>query len=142
MFEINTQIKNNRALYWAGLIQLFYGLFELTDTLVISLISIGVIPNLYTSLVSVETEIGNLLESLPIIFIPIFAFITSLRLLSGYWILQNKVEGIWTALLITGFSIVAVWFFLPFSAIDLVIIGPFIILLFVGYSRGSQILQE
>lgn len=142
MFKINAQIKNNRALYWAGSIQLFYGIIELIDTFVISLISFGLVPNLYMLLVSVDTEVGMLMEVMPVIFIPIFAFITSLRLLSGYWILQNKITGVWTALFITGFSIVAVWFFLPFSAIDLVIIGPFIILLFMGYSRNSPIISE
>ena len=142
MVKIDEQIKNKRALYWAGLIQLTYGIFELVDTVAISLISFGLIPNLYMMLVSVDTEIGMLMEVMPIIFIPIFAFITSLRILSGYWILQNKVTGIWTALLITGFSLVAVWFFLPFSALDLVIIGPFIILLFIGYSKDTPIIQE
>jgi hypothetical protein len=142
LLKINELIKKNRALYWAGIIQLFYGIFELIDTLVISFISIGMIPNFYVSLVSIDTEVGTLLELMPIIFIPIFSFITCLRILSGYWILRNKVEGVWTALIITAFSIVAVWFFLPFSAIDLIIIGPFVILLFVGYSRDSQIISE
>lgn len=142
MVEINAQIKNNRALYWAGLIQLFYGIFELMDTLVITLISLGMIPNFYASLVSIETDVGKFLEMMPIIFIPIFAFITSFRILSGYWILQNKVLGLWTALFITGFSVVAVWFFLPFSALDLVIMGPFVILLFRGYSQDSPLAPE
>ncbi len=141
MFEVNVLIKNNRALFWAGFIQLFYGIFELIDTFVISLISIGVIPNLYLSLVSIDTEIGMFMESMPIIFIPIFAFFTSLRLLSGYWILQNRVKGVWMALFVTGVSIVAVWFFLPFSAFDLAIICPFVILLFMGYYRDASIIS-
>lgn len=141
MFKVSEQIKNNRALYWAGLIQLFYGIFELMDTFAISLISAGIVPNFYLSLVSVETEIGTLIETMPIVFIPIFAFFTSLRLISGYWILQNKVKGIWTALFVSGVSIVAVWFFLPFGALDLVIIGPFIVLLFAGYYQDRSIIS-
>jgi hypothetical protein len=142
LFEAHASIKNNRALCWAGYIQLAYGIFELIDTVAISLISVGLIPNLYMLLVSVDTEVGRLLETMPVIFIPIFAFITSLRLLSGYWILQNKVKGVWTALFITGVSIVAVWFFLPFGAFDLMIIGPFIVLLLVGYNGESPIIPE
>ena len=140
MFEINAQIKNNRALYWAGLIQAFYGIFELMDTFAIGLISIGAIPNFYSSLVSIETEIGTLIETMPIIFVPVFAFFASFRLLSGYWILRNKVKGVWAAIFITGVSIVAVWFFLPLSALDLIIMGPFVILLFVGYFRDESII--
>jgi len=142
LFEISSEIKNNRALYWAGTIQVVYGLFELVDTVVMSLIAISAIPNFYSSLVSVETEIGGLIETMPIIFVPIFAFITIFRVLSGYWILQNRLEGIWAALFITGFSIVAVWFFLPFSALDLIIMCPFVILLFVGYFQGAPIIQH
>ena len=141
MFEINDQIRDNRALYWAGIIQVFYGLLELMDTFTIGLISIGVIPNFYSSLVSVETEVGTLIETMPIIFVPIFAFIASFRLLSGYWILQNKVLGLWLAIFITGVSVVAVWFFLPLSALDLVIIAPFLILLFIGYFQDDPIVS-
>ena len=142
MFEVHALIKNNRALYWAGYIQLIYGILELIDTFVVTLISFGLIPNLYMLLVSVDTDVGRFMEAMPVIFIPIFAFITSLRLLSGYWILQNKVKGIWAALFITGVSMVAVWFFLPLSAFDLIIIGPFIILLFAGYNRDSPIIPD
>ncbi|MFW9887790.1 MAG: hypothetical protein ACFFER_06385 [Candidatus Thorarchaeota archaeon] len=83
MFEAHPSIKNNRALHWAGYIQLTYGLFELIETLLVGLISVGVIPNLYILFVSVDTEVGRFMETMPVIFIPIFAFITSLRLLSG-----------------------------------------------------------
>lgn len=140
MFEVDPLIKDNRALYWAAVIQVFYGVFELVDTFTIGLISIGLIPNLYTSFVSIDTEIGTFMETMPVIFIPIFAFFSILRLVSGYWILQNKAKGFWMALFVTGASIVAAWFFLPFSALDLVIICPFIILLFMGYYRDSPII--
>ncbi len=142
MIEISTQIKNNRALYWAGLIQLTYGLFELVDTIVMSLIAIGIFPNFYSSMVSVETEIGRLIEMMPILFVPIFAFITFFRVISGYWILKNKLKGFWVAIFITGFSVIAVWFFLPFGALDLIIICPFIILLFIGYFQDTPIIKQ
>ena len=141
LFKISSQIKTNRALYWAGIIQVVYGFFELLDTVVMSLIAFGMIPNFYSSLVSVETEIGRLMEAMPIIFVPIFAFITTFRILSGYWILKNKVKGFWAALFITGFSIVAVWFFLPLGALDLIIICPFVILLLAGYFQDDLVVQ-
>ena len=119
-----------------------YGLFESLDTFVMSLIALGIIPNFYSSLVSVETEIGRLIETMPIIFVPIFVFITIFRILSGYWILQNKLKGFWAAIFITGFSIVAVWFFLPFGALDLIILCPFVILLLAGYFKDESIVQS
>ena len=77
MFNIDPSIKSNRALYWAGIIQLIYGLIELVDTIAICLISAGLIPNLYMSVVSVDSQIGTMLETMPVVFIVIFAFFTS-----------------------------------------------------------------
>jgi len=142
LFEVNAAIKENRSLYWAAIIQVVYGIIELTDSIAIVLISAGLIPNFYVSFISIDTEIGILLETMPAAFIAIFIFFTIFRLLSGYWILQNKVVGIWTAIFVTSITLVAVWFFLPFSILDLAFIGPLIILLFKGYFGDAPILQE
>lgn len=142
MFNANPTIKNNRALYWAGIIQLFYGLIELIDTIVICLISAGLVPNLYASFVSVDSQLGIMLETMPAIFIVLFAFFTIQRILSGYWILQNKVKGYWLALFVTGVSVIGVWFLLPVSILDLVLICPFVILLFKGKYQDAPILPE
>ena len=142
MFNTDPIIKNNRALYWAGIIQLFYGFIELIDTIAICLISAGLIPNLYASFVSVDSQLGIMLETMPAIFIVLFAFFTSQRILSGYWILQNKVKGYWLALFVTGVSVIGVWFLLPVSILDLVLICPFIILLFKGKYQDTPIIPE
>ncbi|MHA1138195.1 MAG: hypothetical protein ACTSSE_17080 [Candidatus Thorarchaeota archaeon] len=142
MFNINPTIKNNRALYWAGIIQLFYGLIELIDTITICLISAGLLPNLYASFVSVDSQMGTMLETMPAIFIVLFAFFTSQRILSGYWILQNQVKGYWLALFVTGVTAIGVWFLLPVSILDLVLVCPFVILLFKGKYQDSPIIPE
>lgn len=142
MFNTDPIIKNNRALYWAGIIQLFYGLIELIDTITISLISAGLIPNLYASFVSADSQMGTMLETMPAIFIVLFAFFTSQRILSGYWILQNQVKGYWLALFVTGVTAIGVWFLLPVSILDLVLVCPFVILLLKGKYQDSPILPE
>ncbi len=142
MFKVDAVIKNNRAMYWAGVIQLIYGLIEVTDSAAIVLISIGVIPNIYVSFMSVDSEFAVLLETFPAAFIVVFIFFTSLRLVSGYWILQNKAKGFWLAILVTGVTFVAVWFLLPMSIIDLACSIPFVILLFMGYFRDTPILTD
>jgi hypothetical protein len=140
--SIDVKIKENKSLYWAGILQTLYGCFELADVAAAVLISIGLIPNIYGSFIPVTTEIGALMETTPIIFIPIFFFFASLRFLSGYWILMNRAKGFWMALLISGVSLVAVWFLLPLSAIDLCIILPILVLLFNGYFQDSSIVSD
>ena len=142
MFNTDPIIKNNRALYWAGIIQLFYVIIELIDKITISLISAGLIPNLYASFVSADSQMGTMLETMPAIFIVLFAFFTSQRILSGYWILQNKVKGYWLALFVTGVTAIGVWFLLPVSILDLVLVCPFVILLLKGKYQDSPILPK
>ena len=142
MLSVNGKIKENRSLYWAGILQTLYGFFELADVVAAVMISIGLIPNIYDLFIPATTEIGMFMETTPIIFIPIFFFFASLRVLSGYWILLNRAKGFWMALLISGVSLVAVWFLLPLSALDLCIILPILVLLFNGYFQDSAIVSD
>jgi hypothetical protein len=139
---VDAKIKENRSLYWAGILQLFYGLFELIDVAAMAMISIGVIPNISELFIPATTEVGMLMHTMPIIFIPIFFFFASLRVWSGYWILLNRIKGFWMAFFVTGVSLVAVWFLLPLSALDICILLPLIILLFNGYYRDSPIVSD
>ena len=141
-FNMDEKIRENKSLYWAGILQTLYGCFELADVGAAVLISIGVIPNIYGLFIPVTTEIGMFMETTPIILIPIFFFFASLRTLSGYWILMNRAKGFWMAVLISGVSLVAVWFLLPLSALDLCIILPVLILLFEGYFQDSPIIAD
>jgi hypothetical protein len=139
---VDAKIKENRSLYWAGILQLFYGLFELIDVAAMAMISIGVIPNISELFIPATTEVGMLMHTMPIIFIPIFFFFASLRVWSGYLILLNRIKGLWMAFLVTGVSLVAVWFLLPLSVLDICILLPLIVLLFKGYYRDSPIISE
>ncbi|NHI88089.1 MAG: hypothetical protein EAX87_01130 [Candidatus Thorarchaeota archaeon] len=142
MFSINEKIRANRSLYWAGIIQTLYGFFELSDVVAAVMIAIGLIPNIYGQFIPATTEVGKFMETTPAIFIAIFFFFASLRVLSGYWILLNRAKGFWMAVLVSGVSLVAVWFLLPLSALDLCIILPVLILLFKGYFRDSPIVPD
>jgi hypothetical protein len=142
MFSASVRIRENRSLYWAGIIQLVYGLVELADVATVTMMSIGLVPNIYETLIPVTTEVGMFMDTMPAIFIPIFLFFASLRTSSGYWILRNRAKGFWMALLVSGVSLVAAWFFLPFSAFDILIILPVLILLFNGYYQDSPIVSD
>ncbi len=136
------EIRKNRSLFWAGIIQLGYGLFELVDVVAAALISIGIVPNIYDVFFPETTEIGMFMNTIPIIFVLIFFFFASLRIWSGYYILRNRKKGFWMAFLITGVSLIAVWFLLPLSALDLCIMLPLLVLLFNGYYKESPIIAD
>jgi hypothetical protein len=142
MALIDGKIRENKSLYWGGILQLFYGLIELIDIIAIVLMTIGLFPPISMVLFPVRTEIGIFMDIMPIIFIPIFFFFASLRIWSGYWILLNRAKGFWMAIFVTGVSLVAAWFFLPLSALDLCILLPLLILLFQGYYQDSPIISE
>jgi len=142
MLSVDTRIRGNRSLFWAGILQTFYGIFELADVIAAVMISIGLIPNIYGSFIPETTEIGMFMETIPVILVPIFFFFASLRFLSGYWILHNRAKGFWLGLLISGVSLVAVWFLLPLSVLDLCVILPFLVLLFNGYFQDSTIISD
>ncbi len=142
MLKIDPAIKQNRSLFGAAIIQLIYGLIELIDSSAIVLIAAGLIPNLYLPFVTGNPEIYAMFENWPFLFIPIFWFFTSLRLLSAYWLLKNKAKGFWMALFVSGITFIAVFFLLPFSVIDIIATLPVIILLFQGYFRDQPLLTE
>ncbi len=142
MIRVDEKIRENKSLYWAGMLQLFYGLFELADVVAMATISMQVIPNFSEAFIPVTTEVGMFMNTMPVIFIPIFFFFAGSRILSGYWILLNREKGFWMALLVTGVSLVAVWFLLPLSALDICILLPLIVLLFKGYYQDSPIISD
>jgi hypothetical protein len=106
------------------------------------LITAGLVPNIYLGFVSGGTEISTLLEIAPWVFIPIFWFFTGFRLLSAYWILANKEKGFWAALFVSGVTLIAVFFLLPFSIIDLVAVGVVVALLLNGYFEDKPLISE
>jgi hypothetical protein len=128
---ISPAIKQNRSLYGAAIILLIYGLIELTDSISIVLITAGIIPNFYLLLMNGNPEITTMLENF-----------TSLRLLSAYWLFMNKAKGFWMALFVSGITFLAVFWFMPFSVMDIIATWPVIILLFQGYLKEKPIVME
>jgi hypothetical protein len=121
---------------------MIYATIEFGDSLCIPLIALGLLPNFYLILPLANAELSLLLANEPFWFIPIFWFFTSFRIASGYWILQNKAKGFWMALFISGITLIAVFFLLPFSVIDIVGTGVVVFLLFMGYFKDEPIITE
>ncbi|NHJ14370.1 MAG: hypothetical protein EAX95_11875 [Candidatus Thorarchaeota archaeon] len=142
VFDIDSTIRENRSIFVAAIIQLGYGLMELADSVAIVLITIGLIPNLYFPFLTGNAEIYAMLENMPVVFIPIFWCFTTLRLLSAFWILKNKIKGFWLAIFVSGITLIAAFFLLPFGAFDMLPTLPVVVLLFNGYFKERRILEE
>jgi hypothetical protein len=140
--KISSIIKNNRPLYYGALVQMIYATIEFVDSLAIPLIALNILPNFYLILPLANAELSLLLANEPYWFIPIFWFFTSFRIASGYWILQNKAKGFWMAIFISGITLLAVFFLLPFSVIDIIGTGVVVFLLFMGYFKDEPIIKE
>ncbi|NHI84334.1 MAG: hypothetical protein EAX81_08550 [Candidatus Thorarchaeota archaeon] len=142
MIEIGSAVRENRSIFTAAIIQLCHGLVELIDSTAIVLITIGLLPNLYLPFVTGNVEIYAMLENMPVVFIPIFWCFTTLRLVSAYWIFGNKIKGFWLAIFVSGVTLLAAFFLLPFGAFDMVPTLPVVVLLFNGYFRDRKIVEE
>ena len=140
--KISSEIRNNKPLYYGALVQMIYATIEFVDSLCIPLITLGLLPNFYLILPLANAELSLLLANEPFWFIPIFWFFTSFRITSGYWILQNKAKGFWMAMFISGITLMAVFFLLPFSVIDIVGTGVVVFLLFMGYFKDEPIIKQ
>ena len=140
--KISPEIKKNRPLYYAALVQLIYASIEFLDSLSIPLIALNLLPNFYLILPLANAELSLLLTNEPFWFIPIFWFFTSFRIASGYWILQNKAKGFWMAMFISGITLIAVFFLLPFSVMDILGPGVVVFLLFMGYFKDQPIIKS
>ena len=140
--KISPEIRKNKPLFYAALIQMIYATIEFVDSLAIPLIALNILPNFYSFIPLANAELSALLANEPFWFIPIFWFFTSFRIASGYWILQNKAKGFWMAMFISGITLVAVFFLLPFSVIDIFGTGVVVFLLFMGYFKDEPIIKQ
>ena len=139
--KVSSEIRNNKPLYYGALVQMIYASIEFVDSLCIPLIALNILPNFYSFIPLANTELSALLANEPFWFIPIFWFFTSFRIASGIWILQNKAKGFWMAMFISGITLIAVFFLLPFSVIDIFGTGVVVFLLFMGYFRDQPIIE-
>ena len=140
--KISPEIRKNKPLFYGALVQMIYATIEFVDSLAIPLIAFNILPNFYSFIPLANVELSALLANEPFWFIPIFWFFTSFRIASGMWILQNKVKGFWMAMFISGITLIAVFFLLPFSVIDIFGTGVVVFLLFMGYFKDQPIISQ
>jgi hypothetical protein len=129
---MNDRPKNKRWLRMVGWVLVVYGVIESLDTLTVTLMALGWIPNLYPE-GSLQVEpFASLMATAPVWFIPLFAIISFFRLTSGIGLLKGKSWGFWTAVFISLFTVVWMPAFFPLSVMDGLLLIPVVMGLILG----------
>lgn len=114
---IDPLVRKNRWLAAAGLSELVYGLLEIGDTLYLLLLQAHWVPNLYPSW-SFD-EVGELMNSQPIVLFPVFAFFSLGRIAAAIGVLRNRLWGFWLTLFLSIITALWAYFFLPLGGLDM-----------------------
>ena len=113
-------IRKNKWLFAASICMLGYSILELSDSIIIILMALNLIPNLYSILEFSVPMIQQLLESQPLILAPIFWAFTLMRIVSTIGLFKNLLWGYYIGLLSLILTmILTVVLFLPVGGFEL-----------------------
>lgn len=115
----------------AAVLQLLYGLIEVSDCLTALLMAAGWLANPYPRMLF--REVQTLFDQQPIWLLPLFLFYTGLRLTSAVGLWKKRLWGFWLALYVSAATIVMAPFLLPFTTLEMLLNGLLVSLLFIGY---------
>ncbi|MFW9939309.1 MAG: hypothetical protein ACFFD5_16830, partial [Candidatus Thorarchaeota archaeon] len=112
-------IKKNKWLFVASICMLFYSILELSDSVIIILMALNVIPNLYLVFEFNVPIIQQLLESQPLTLAPIFWAFTLMRVISTIGLFRNLLWGLYLGLISLILTMLLTVLFLPFGSFEL-----------------------
>ncbi|MFX1407410.1 MAG: hypothetical protein ACFFBW_10660 [Promethearchaeota archaeon] len=135
-------IKKNKWLFAASICMLFYSILELSDSVIIILMALNVIPNLYLVFEFTVPIIQQLLESQPLTLAPIFWAFTLMRVISTIGLFRNLLWGLYLGLISLILTMILTVLFLPFGSFELLACSIILILLIVGYYENKPIINN
>jgi hypothetical protein len=136
----NSEIKQNKFLYFTAICLFVYAILELGDCITITLISLNLVPNIYINFVF--EEIGTLMQDKPYVFIPFFVAFTSMRFISALGLFKNREWGYWIALYSTLLTMILTILFLPIGSYELFMCAGLLCTLIIGKFGRRKILAE
>lgn len=123
-------MKVQKYLKTAGWIFLVYSLIELTDCIAITLMSLGWIGNPYPAIG--DAILQGFMDQQPLVFLPLFYFVTALRITAGIGLLKLRWYGYAAAWVSMFVNMIFIPVLLPVGAVDLVPSLPIVILLLLA----------
>ncbi len=136
-------IKKNRWLYAASLSMLCYSILEMSDCIIVLLMTLNLVPNFYLIFEFNVPMIQQLLETQPLTLAPIFWAFTLMRVVSTIGLFKNRLWGLYIGLISLILTmILTVLLFLPVGGFELLGCTIILILLIVGYYDNKLIINN
>ncbi len=138
----NASIRQNNYLFIAGISFLIYFIGESIDCVYILLIGLNMVPNvdIYSTLFYLE-QVTSILESSPILFLPLFLSFTLMRFFSALGILRNRMWGFYIGIISLVLTMLLTVLFLPLGFLELFLCTLILFLLLIGYFGKKPILS-
>lgn len=114
----------------AAVLQSLYALAEISDCLVVLLMSLGLVANFHPKMLFQETQ--NLFDSQRVWLVPLFLFYTSLRVTSAIGLWRNRIWGFWLALFVSTATFIMAPLLLPYTAAEMLLNGILVAILLIG----------
>ena len=134
----NSEIRQNKYLYFTAICLLIYAILELGDCIAMTLISLHWIPN--PDMGFVFEEIETLMQLKPYVFIPFFIAFTSMRFISALGLFKNREWGYWIALFSTLLTMILTVLFLPIGSYELFMCSILLCTLLIGKFGKSNLI--
>ncbi|MFW9901757.1 MAG: hypothetical protein ACFFDY_10795 [Candidatus Thorarchaeota archaeon] len=135
-------IRKNKWLFAASICMLCYSILELSDSIIIILMALNLIPNLYLIFEFNVPIIQQLLESQPLTLAPIFWAFTLMRVISTIGLFRNLLWGLYIGMISLILTMILTVLFLPFGSFELFACSIILILLVVGYFPNKPIINN
>lgn len=138
----NLTIKKNKWLFVASILMLFYSILEISDSIIILLMTLNLIPNPYLIFEFSVPMIQQLLETQALTLAPIFWAFTLMRVFSTIGLFKNLLWGFYIGLISLILTmILSVLLFLPVGGFELLGCTIILILLIFGYYGNKKIIN-
>jgi uncharacterized membrane protein (DUF2068 family) len=121
----------------AAIIQSIYASIELIDCAVAVLMALGLINNLYPTMLFKEMQ--ALFDTQPVWLVPLFLFYTTLRITSAIGLWRNRMWGFWLTIFVSMATLIMAPWLLPITAVEMLCNGVLIIVLLIGFFGDTPI---
>ncbi len=115
----------------AAVMQAVYAAIEITDCIAALLMALGLLGNYYPKMLFQEMQ--ALFDHQAAWLVPLFLFYTSLRLTSAIGLWRNRMWGLWLALFVSAATLIMAPLLLPFTAVEMLLNGLLVAVLFIGF---------
>ncbi|UYP44839.1 hypothetical protein NEF87_001124 [Candidatus Lokiarchaeum ossiferum] len=141
--SIDPSLKRNKPLLIAAWGFIIYAIIEITDSIAIMLIALKIIPNIYsTSITLAFTPIQTIVETQPVFLIFMFIAFTGMRITAAIGLMKNRLWGFWVAAMSLIFTILFCLILLPWGFIESFLCMGLLTILIIGKMGSKSLISK